>query len=76
MASSLTMTASFFGGTVAAKPAVATTRYGLLAVRASVDLEKAVAESRNTRRSLMLAAAGATAVSYVAKVAMADDKNT
>ncbi|KAG6402305.1 hypothetical protein SASPL_139183 [Salvia splendens] len=75
MASSMTMTASFFGGAVAAKPAAATTRRSQLAVRASMDLEKAVEKNSNTRRGLMLAAAGAAAVSSVAKVAMAaDDK--
>ncbi|KAG6404671.1 hypothetical protein SASPL_136924 [Salvia splendens] len=74
MASSMTVTASFFGGAVAAKPAAATTSLSQLAVRASMDLEKAVEKSSNTRRGLMLAAAGAAAVSSVAKVAMADDK--
>ncbi|KAG6404669.1 hypothetical protein SASPL_136922 [Salvia splendens] len=76
MASPLTMTSSFFGGAVAAKPAAATTRCGRLAVRASMELEKAVEKRSNTRRGLMLAAAGAAAVSSVVKVAMADDKNT
>ncbi|KAG6402311.1 hypothetical protein SASPL_139189 [Salvia splendens] len=45
----MTMTASFFGGPVAAKPATATTRRSQLAVRASMDSEKSVAESGNTR---------------------------
>ncbi|KAG6404670.1 hypothetical protein SASPL_136923 [Salvia splendens] len=76
MASSLTMTASASGGAVAAKPAAATTRHGPLAVRASMELEKAVEKRSNTRRCLMLAVAGAAAVSSVTKVAMADDKNT
>ncbi|XP_047975151.1 cysteine proteinase inhibitor 1-like [Salvia hispanica] len=74
MASSMTMTSSFFGAAVAAKPAAATTRPSQLAVRASMDLEKAVEKSSNTRRGLMLAAASAAAVSSVAKVAMAADK--
>ncbi|KAL1542500.1 cysteine proteinase inhibitor 6-like [Salvia divinorum] len=74
MASSITLTASFFGGAVAAKPPTATTRRGPLAVRASMDLEKAVAESSNTRRGLMLASV-ATAAASVAEVAMADVAN-
>ena len=74
MASSLTMTSSLFGGAVAAKPAAATTRHSQLAVRASMDLEKAAEKSNNTRRGLMLAAAGEAAVSSVANVAMAADK--
>ncbi|KAG6404676.1 hypothetical protein SASPL_136929 [Salvia splendens] len=75
MASSMTLTASFFGGAVAAKPASSTTRRGPLAVRASMDLEKSVAESSNTRRGIVMAAVGAAAVSSVAKVASADDTN-
>ncbi|XP_047976675.1 cysteine proteinase inhibitor 1-like [Salvia hispanica] len=76
MASSLTLTASFFGGAVAAKPASSTTRRGPLAVRASMDLEKSVAESSNTRRGLVMAAVGAAAVSSVVNVAKAaDDTN-
>ncbi|KAL1542501.1 cysteine proteinase inhibitor 5-like [Salvia divinorum] len=73
MASSMTMTASFFGGAVAAKPAAGTTRRSQLAVRASMDLEKAAEESSNTRRGLVLAGMAAAAASSVAKVAMADD---
>ncbi|KAL1542502.1 cysteine proteinase inhibitor 1-like [Salvia divinorum] len=76
MASSITLTASFFGGPVAAKPSAATTRRGPLAVRASMDLEKAVAESSNTRRGLVLAGmAAAAAAPSIVKVAMADDEN-
>ncbi|KAL1542503.1 cysteine proteinase inhibitor 6-like [Salvia divinorum] len=62
MASSNSIAASFFGGAVAAKPSAATIHRGLLAVRASMDLEKAVAESSNTRRGLVLAAVAAAAV--------------
>ncbi|KAG6402304.1 hypothetical protein SASPL_139182 [Salvia splendens] len=73
MASSVTMTASFLGGAVAAKPASATTRRGSLAVRASMDSEKAAVERSNTRRGLVLAVVAAAA-SSVAKVAMADEE--
>ncbi|KAL1542498.1 cysteine proteinase inhibitor 5-like [Salvia divinorum] len=75
MASSMIMTSSFFGGAVAAKPATATTRRSQLAVRASMDLEKAVSvgESSNTRRGVVLAGMAAAAASSVVKVAMADD---
>ncbi|KAG6404677.1 hypothetical protein SASPL_136930 [Salvia splendens] len=74
MASSMTLTASFFGG---AKPAAVTTPRSQLAVTASMDLEKAVAETTNTRRGLVLAAvAAAAAVPSIAKVAMADDDKT
>ncbi|KAG6404685.1 hypothetical protein SASPL_136938 [Salvia splendens] len=71
MASSMTLTASFFGGAVATKQATVTTRRSSqLAVRASMDLEKAVAESSNTRRGLVLSGVGAAAASSVAKVAL------
>ncbi|KAG6402306.1 hypothetical protein SASPL_139184 [Salvia splendens] len=72
MASSMTMTTSFFGGAVAAKPAMATTRRSQLAVSASMELEKAVAETINTRRGLMLAGMTAAAVSSISKAAMAE----
>ncbi|KAL1542496.1 cysteine proteinase inhibitor 5-like [Salvia divinorum] len=74
MASSMALTTSFFGGAVAAKPATATNRRSQLAVRASMDLEKAMSagESSNTRRGVMLAGmAAATAASSVVKAAMA-----
>ncbi|KAG6404680.1 hypothetical protein SASPL_136933 [Salvia splendens] len=77
MASSMTMTTSFFGGVVATKPATATTRRSQLAVRASMDLEKVVAvaaETTNTRRGLVLAGMAAVAASSVAKAATADTK--
>ncbi|XP_047955156.1 uncharacterized protein LOC125201190 [Salvia hispanica] len=70
MASSMTMTTSFFGGAVATKPATATTRPSQLAVRASMDLEKAVEKSSNTRRGLVLSAVGVAAASSVTKVAL------
>ncbi|XP_047956638.1 uncharacterized protein LOC125202302 [Salvia hispanica] len=67
MASSMTMTASFFGGAVAPKPAKATTRCSPLAVRASA------AESSNTTRGLTLAGlAAAAASSDPINVALAD----
>ncbi|KAG6404678.1 hypothetical protein SASPL_136931 [Salvia splendens] len=71
MASSMTVTTSFFGGAVATKPATATTRRSQLAVRA-MNLEKAVAETTNTRRGLMLAGMAAAAVSSFSKAAMAE----
>ncbi|KAG6404674.1 hypothetical protein SASPL_136927 [Salvia splendens] len=74
MASSMTMTTSFFGGAVATKPAIATTRPSQLAVRASMDLEKVVeatAETTNTRRGLVLAGMAAVAASSVTKAATA-----
>ncbi|KAG6404679.1 hypothetical protein SASPL_136932 [Salvia splendens] len=71
MASSMTMTTSFFGGAFAAKPAKATTRCSPLAVRASIDSEKLVVESGNTRRGLVLAGVAAVAASSVTKVAEA-----
>ncbi|KAL1542499.1 cysteine proteinase inhibitor 1-like [Salvia divinorum] len=75
MASSMIMTTSFFGGAVAAKPAAATTRRGPLAIRASMDLDKAAGESTNTRRGLVLAGMAAAAASSVVKVAMAGGVN-
>ncbi|KAG6404681.1 hypothetical protein SASPL_136934 [Salvia splendens] len=76
MASSMTLTTSFFGGAVAAKPATVTTRRSSqLVVRASMDLEKAVAaatETTNTRRDLVLAGMAAVAASSVAKAATAE----
>ncbi|XP_047967297.1 cysteine proteinase inhibitor 1-like [Salvia hispanica] len=71
MASSMTMTTSFFGGAVATKPAAVTTRRSQLSVRASMDLEKAVAEATNTRRGFVLAGMAAAAASSVSKTAMA-----
>ncbi|KAG6402307.1 hypothetical protein SASPL_139195 [Salvia splendens] len=59
----MTMTASFFGGPVAAKPATATTRRSQLTVRAFMDSEKSVAESGNTRWGLVLAGVAAAAAS-------------
>ncbi|XP_047977754.1 cysteine proteinase inhibitor 5-like [Salvia hispanica] len=75
MASSMTMTTSFYGGAVATKPATATTRPSQLAVRASMDFEKVVAtaaETTNTRRGLVLAGMAAVAASSVAKAATAE----
>ncbi|KAG6416152.1 hypothetical protein SASPL_123576 [Salvia splendens] len=73
MASSMTMTASFLGGAAAAKPVTATNRRCPLAVKASMDSEKAVvAESSNTRRGLVLAVVAAAASSIVT-VAMAEE---
>ncbi|KAK4482423.1 hypothetical protein RD792_009578 [Penstemon davidsonii] len=78
---SMTMTASFLGGSAAAaaKQQLPTTaRRSLMVVKASKESEKMVAvnakeESNiNTRRDLMFAFAAAAACS-VAKVAMADE---
>ncbi|XP_042017480.1 cysteine proteinase inhibitor 1-like [Salvia splendens] len=74
MASSMTMTTSFFGGALATKPTTVTTCRSQLAVRASMDWEKAVAvaaETTNTRRGLVLAGMAAAAASSVAKAATA-----
>lgn len=76
---SMTMTASFLGGSAAVaatKQLPTSVRRGMVAVRASRDSEKMVVkakeESNNSRRELMFGVAAA-AVSSVAKVAMADE---
>ncbi|GFP98795.1 photosystem ii 5 kDa protein chloroplastic [Phtheirospermum japonicum] len=79
---SMTMTASFLGGSsvAAVKNLPTASRRGVVAVRASRDSEEKmvvnnaakVEESNNGRRELMFAVAAAAACS-VAKVAMADE---
>ncbi|XP_073138322.1 photosystem II 5 kDa protein, chloroplastic-like [Henckelia pumila] len=73
---SMTMTASFLGGSAAAKQLPATPRRVAFAVRASGETEKAPSnekeESNSTRRDLMFAVATAAAFS-VARVALADE---
>ncbi|CAI9768625.1 unnamed protein product [Fraxinus pennsylvanica] len=73
---SMTMTASFLGGSpISKQPPTATRRRGVVMVKASKE-EKVVMgtkeEGNSTRRDLMFAAAAAAAFS-VAKVAMADE---
>ncbi|XP_073269865.1 photosystem II 5 kDa protein, chloroplastic-like [Primulina huaijiensis] len=71
---SMTMTASFWGGSAAAKQRPATPRRGTFMVRASKETETTneKEERSSTRRDLMFAVATAAACS-VATVAMADE---